>query len=351
MNDFDGQANSPESLENQASENTENNGPPNKRSENIERAPAPRASSSKWTLRSSFIGPQGIRSGWSMLIFVVILAVEVLATRIPVNRLLHALKHNPSLEAWGPVFAAGILALLVLVATAIMAKIEARPVLSYGFMDKRRLSRFLLGIAGGVAALSALVLALKMSGWLIFDGQALHGKSAWSYGMQWGIAFLLTALFEESLLRGYLQSALTRGVGFWWAAVLLSLVFGAAHLPNHGESPIGIFSVVGAGLVFCLSLWLTKSLYWAVGLHAGWDWSQSYLYGVSDSGQMATGHLFATHPSGGLIWSGGPTGPEGSIYVIPILGVIALGVWFAWRRREPRKGPVTVLAAYLGARD
>src|ERR1700745_2783677 len=37
------------------------------------------------------------------------------------------------------------------------------------------------------------------------------------------------------------------------------------------------FSVVGAGLLFCLSLWLTKSLYWAVGLHAGWDWSQSYL--------------------------------------------------------------------------
>jgi ABC-type transport system involved in cytochrome bd biosynthesis fused ATPase/permease subunit len=72
------------------------------------------------------------------------------------------------------------LALLVLVATAIMAKIEELSVLSYGFMDKRRLSRFVLGIVGGVAALSVLVLALKMSGWLIFDGRALHGKTAWS---------------------------------------------------------------------------------------------------------------------------------------------------------------------------
>jgi uncharacterized protein len=308
-------------------------------SENIERAPAPGASSSRWTLRSSFIGPQGIRSGWSMLIFIVILLVEVLATRVPVNHVLHSMKHNPSLEAWSPVVAAGILALLVLVATAIMAKIEERPVLSYGFMDKRRLSRFVLGIAGGVAALSALVLALKMSGWLIFDGRALHGKSAWSYGLQWGVAFLLTALFEESLLRGYLQSTLTRGVGFWWAAVLLSLAFGATHLPNQGESPIGIFSVVGVGLLFCLSLWLTKSLYWAVGLHAGWDWSQSYLYGVPDSGQVASGHLFATHPSGALIWSGGPTGPEGSIYMIPTMAVIALGVWITWSQREPREEP------------
>jgi hypothetical protein len=63
-------------------------------SENVERAPPPGASSSKWTLRLSFIGPQGIRSGWSMLIFIVILVVEVLATRIPVNHLLHSVKHS-----------------------------------------------------------------------------------------------------------------------------------------------------------------------------------------------------------------------------------------------------------------
>src|SRR5579863_886694 len=301
--------------------------------------PGPGASPGQWTWRSYFIGPQGIRSGWSMLIFIVILIVEILATRVPVNHLLHALKLNPSLEAWSPVIAAGILALLVLVATAIMARIEGRPVLSYGFIDQRRLSRFLLGIVGGVAALSALVLALKMSGWLIFDGQALHGRTAWSYGLQWGLAFLLTAWFEESLLRGYLQSTLTRGVGFWWAAVLLSLAFGATHLPNRGESPIGIVSVVGAGLLFCLSLWLTKSLYWAVGRHAGWDWSQSYLYGVADSGQVVSGHLFATHPSGGLIWSGGPTGPEGSIYVIPTIAIIALGLWITWSPRRVRIRP------------
>jgi membrane protease YdiL (CAAX protease family) len=181
-------------------------------SENIEKKPALGESSSQWTLRSFLVGPQRIRSGWSMLIFIAILMVEVLAPRIPVNRLLYLMKHTPTLEAWSPAVAASILVLLVLAATAIMAKIEGRPVLSYGFMDNRILSRFVLGIAGGVAALSALVLALKMSGWLIFDGRAMHGKSAWSYGLQWGIAFLFTALFEESLLRGYLQSTLTRGV-------------------------------------------------------------------------------------------------------------------------------------------
>jgi uncharacterized protein len=284
----------------------------------------------EWTLRASFIGTNGLRSGWSVLIFVAILTAQVLLTRIPVNHLLHYMKHRQGLETWSAVVGVGIPALLVLVATAIMAKIEKRPVLSYGFAGERRLSRFFLGIAGGVAALSALVVALKISGLLIFDGQRLHGTSAWSYGLQWGLAFLLTALFEESLLRGYLQSTLARGIGFWWAALVLSMGFGALHLPNRGESPIGILSVVGIGLVFCLSLWLTKSLYWAVGLHAGWDWAESYLYGVSNSGQVSSGHLFATHPSGGLLWSGGPTGPEGSVYVIPTMAFIALGVWIAW---------------------
>ncbi|MGA3091324.1 MAG: hypothetical protein ABSD75_22170 [Terriglobales bacterium] len=74
--------------------------------------------------------------------------------------------------------------------------------------------------------------------------------------------------------------------------------FRATHLPNHGQSPIGIRSVVGAGLLFCLILWLTQSRHWAVALHAGWDWSRSYLYGVPDSGRVASEQLFATHPWG-----------------------------------------------------
>ncbi len=212
---------------------------------------AGRASATKkWTVRSSFIGPHGIRSGWSMMIFLAILIFQVVLTRVPVNHLLRYMKHKQGLETWSAVVAIGIPALLVFIATAIMAKIEKRPVLSYGFVGERKLSRFLLGIAGGIASLSALVLALKLSGFLILDGQTLHGKSAWSYGLQWGLAFLLSALFEESLLRGYLQFTLARGMGFWWAALLLSLGFGATHLANHEESPIGILSVVLIGLVF-----------------------------------------------------------------------------------------------------
>src|ERR1700691_6569559 len=99
-------------------------------SENIEREPAPRESSIKWTVRSSFFGPQGIRSGWSMLIFIMILVVEVLATRVPVNILLHSMKLNPSLEGWSPAVAAGVLARLGAVATPPIGKGQREPLAS-----------------------------------------------------------------------------------------------------------------------------------------------------------------------------------------------------------------------------
>ena len=62
-------------------------------------------------------------------------------------------------------------------------------------------------------------------------------------------------------------------------------------------------------------------------MHAAWDWGQSFLFGVADSGLMAQHHLLATHPQGRAILSGGTTGPEGSILII---GVLALGTLIVW---------------------
>jgi uncharacterized protein len=74
-------------------------------------------------------------------------------------------------------------------------------------------------------------------------------------------------------------------------------------------------------------------LYWAVGFHAAWDWGESYFYGTSDSGMVAQGHLIGEHPMGKILWSGGATGPEGSLLVIPLILMIALAMWLWWGRR------------------
>jgi membrane protease YdiL (CAAX protease family) len=178
---------------------------------------------------------------------------------------------------------------------------------------------------------------------LVFDSQALHGAAIYAFGLKWLLAFLLVGLFEEYLTRGFLQYTLTRGlfglaekisakharfIAFWLAALVMSLVFGAGHLRNPGENRVGIIMVFLAGIVFSYALWRTGSLWWAIGFHMAWDWAQSFFYGVPDSGYLSVGRLFFTHPVGNTLYSGGVDGPEGSVYVIPVMLLVGLIIRF-----------------------
>jgi membrane protease YdiL (CAAX protease family) len=285
-------------------------------------------------LRRVFIGDQGVRAGWSMLLFAAIyLLLQALAV----------FAHLVTLDPPNPIpVRLGLLQqscqlLSVAAATLAMARIERRPVLSYGYIGQRRLIRFVAGILWGFFCLSVLVGILWRAGLLVFDGIALSSSSALGFALAWGLVFLLVGFSEESLLRGYLQHTLTRGIGFWWAALLLSVVFALGHTTNNGESVQGIVEVGLAGILFCLSLWYTKSLWWAVGFHTGWDWGQSYFYGTPDSGLVTRGHLLSSHAAGNPLWSGGTAGPEGSLLVVPLVMLVGAGMWFWWgaRGRSP----------------
>lgn len=286
-------------------------------------------------MRWVFMGKEGIRAGWGVLLFALIFVAAAFLLGNLLRFLLHP-KPFPKNAAFTPrlgLISEGLQVFCVFVATAVMALFERRPVLAYGYQGTARLARFFFGLVWGFVAISALVFTLWKAGLLGFDGLMLHGGMAWTYAAKWGLVFLLVGLFEESLLRGYLQFTLTRGIGFWWSALLLSFLFGFGHGSNPGESPVGLFAAGAIGLVFCLSLWYTGSLWWAVGFHAAWDWGESYFYGTSDSGMVAQGHLIGEHPAGKLLWSGGATGPEGSLFVVPLILLIALAMWLWWGRR------------------
>ncbi len=298
------------------------------------------------TVRNIFVGKDGLRAGWSLLIFIAIFAAMAFCVRMIGQKLHPAPRPKPGSEL-SPAFgyiAESINFGLTAVVTWIMSKIERRPISVYGFGDNRKLPHFLAGLGWGITCLSLLVLTLWKTGLLVIDSRLLSGSDIFRYGAIWLGAFLLVALAEEYLTRGYLQYTLTRGLaglyrwafktrhgealGFWTSAVVFSILFGLGHSNNPGESPIGEFAAGLAGLVFCFSLWRTGSLWWAIGFHTSWDWAQSFLYGVPDSGLMVQHHLLATHPVGKPILSGGATGPEGSIYVIAILALIVVIILF-----------------------
>jgi uncharacterized protein len=318
----------------------------------------PTPSAQQSTLHKVFIGKDGLRAGWSLLIFVALFAAFVYCARVISHKL-----HPPAPSVPGPstktaseislrsAFISESIPLLVtLLVTWIMSKIERRPNSVYGLGDARKLSHFFAGLGWGVVCLSLLVFTLWKTGLLVFDTRLLFGADILRYGAIWLFLFFLAGLFEEYFTRGYLLYTLTRGLrgfyqwafktrhshalGFWTSAVILSFLFGLGHSSNPGESPIGLLSAGLASMVFCLSLWRTGSLWWAIGIHASWDWSQSFLYGVADSGMMAQHHLFATHPVGKPILSGGTTGPEGSIFIVAILALIALIIVFTLPRSQ-----------------
>jgi membrane protease YdiL (CAAX protease family) len=289
-----------------------------------------------FTVSDLFIGRDGLRAIWGLVLF--LLLCELLQHCVyPLMQVLLAPNRNQGgLISPRNLFGSeGSALICVAVATWFMARIERRPASAYGFGPRRSLRNFLAGVASGAALLSLLVVILRRTGLLVFDARLIFGSSAFRYGITWLAGFLLVALVEEVLLRGYLQFTVTRclsGIyrrlfggsnadvlGFWTAAVALSFVFGFGHSSNPGESPLGLLAAGLVGLVFCLSLWRTGSLWWAIGFHASWDWAQSFLYGVADSGLMVKGHLFATHPVGRSYLSGGLTGPEGSVFLLPIL--------------------------------
>ncbi len=281
----------------------------------------------------------GLRAGWSALVFIGIFVALLVVTGVFFAHFVHMNIDAPltpgvalASEAWQ--FA------LVLIATWLMSVFERRPLLYYGYRGRARAVRFVSGVFWGFAAISALIFTLARMGYLSLGSRVLGGDAILRYALMWGAVFLLTGFFEESLFRGYMQFTLTRGVGFWWGALLLAPLFGLIHKGNPGESPVGLFAAAAVGLVFCLSLWYTGSLWWAVGFHAAWDWGQSYFYGSADSGMLAQGHLLREHPVGPALWSGGTTGPEGSVLVLPLLAVIALAMvlWWGRRGRSPFAG-------------
>jgi hypothetical protein len=145
--------------------------------------------------------------------------------------------------------------------------------------------------------------------------------------------FAFVGLFEEFLLRGYTQFTLARGMGFWPAAIALSCAFGLIHLRNGGEQWPGLLAAAFIGLFFCLTLRRTGTLWFAVGFHAGWDWGESFLYSVPDSGMLSPGHLLSSSLRGPAWLSGGSVGPEGSILCF---GVIA-ATWILFDRTHQHR--------------
>jgi membrane protease YdiL (CAAX protease family) len=297
--------------------------------------------------RKIFFNDRGLRAGWRLLIFVLV------AVGLPRLLLWAILRLGHSQTSAGPEpseilpwlqLAFGCLSFLwLLFVTWIMSRIERRPVGSYGLpLVSSALPRFVSGyILWGFIPITVALLALRACGVFFFGGLTLHGWQILGWGAIWTLAFLTVGLVEEFSFRGYVLQTLAEGIGFWPAAIILALGFGYVHMGNPGESRMGIAAAALFALFAATTIWRTGNLWLAVGAHAGWDWGQSFFYGVSDSGFQAPGHLLNPHVSQGPDWlTGGTVGPEGSVVTL-VLWVLMTVLFLALYRN--RRVPALVI--------
>lgn len=276
---------------------------------------------------SLFNGPDGLRAGWRVALFILLSAALLAVAAAAVSLILfHRLGMDiktltPSLML--ALTTANLSAIVV--AIAIVARVERGSFSTYGlpFKDAFR-SKFWGGIVLGFAGMTLLLLAIRLFHGFNFGSTVDPAATEARYGALYALGFLLVGFFEELMMRSYLLYTLTRGVGFWWAAAVSSVIFALVHLGNSGEGAIGIFAVFCAGMLFCFFVRRTGNLWFAIGFHVAWDWAQTYFYGVPDSGITAAGNLFHSHFTGPQWLTGGSVGPEGSYLVFVILAGCAL---------------------------
>ena len=280
-----------------------------------------------------FRGPNGLRAGWRAILFLAIVAAIPLTLTVLIGivfGLLHRGGPRPSFGASGltPLglsISEGAILLDTVIAAFIMSLIERRRFGVYGLPLRSAFGKdFWIGLIVGFVAMSGSLLGIFAFHGFRLTGMAIHGDTIVTATLAWTATFILVGLAEEFAFRGYLQYTLTTGMGFWPSAILLSSIFGLAHAGNPGESKAGLLSVVLFGLLFCLILRRTGNLWWAVGFHTGWDWGQTFFYGVPDSGIPPYHNLLNSTFSGNAWLTGGRVGPEASVFTPIALGIVAI---------------------------
>jgi membrane protease YdiL (CAAX protease family) len=274
-----------------------------------------------------FVGPHGLRALWSLLIYFVLVAV--IGTGL--TKLLHPIFGNVNVMApKGMIFAETLVFLVVLIPALIMARLEGRPAGAYGLPLRHAFGRhFWTGAFWGLVLLCAVMLCMRLAHAYTFGPIALAPMEILKYGALWLIGFLMVGFFEEYCFRGYVLYTMTRGLGFWPAAILTSCVFAWVHKSNPGETWFGLSEIVVIALVFAVAVQRTGSLWWAVGMHMSYDWGESFLFSVPNSGTHVVGHLSNSTLSGNRWLSGGTVGPEATVF--NLIGELALLVFVLWR--------------------
>lgn len=144
---------------------------------------------------------------------------------------------------------------------------------------------------------------------------------------------ILAAVFEEVLFRGVLFRILMGWLGVWKAFVISAMLFSVAHLPNEGFSIAAFVAIALAGALFSAAYLVHQRLWLPIGLHFGWNFTSSTIFGLTSSGHNPPGY-FRTTVVGPQWLSGGRFGFEASVLTLIVIAACTAALLALHHRRQ-----------------
>ncbi len=281
----------------------------------------------EFTIGGPIGGPPDARLawGWRLGIFIILFV----ALWIPLTWLSAALGAPMDADRWWwgvpPFLAAGLLASWI-----VMRRVESLRLAALGLPGgAEAVGSFAWGAAVGGAIIAGVILVQLAAGWLSWAPTTETASPLAAAGVLAAVLFG-AALAEEVLVRGYPLQVLAERFGGTLAISVTAVVFSALHLANPNAAALPLINIGLAGILLGVAYWRTYSLWFATGVHFGWNWAMA-LSDLSVSGLQLGMPGYEPRLAGPELWTGGEFGPEGGLLVT--LASLAAITWL-WRTRR-----------------
>ena len=280
-----------------------------------------------------------LRSGWRLLIFVIINFVLTVALSsllllwylfypdIPLNKALSG--------TWGWIAQALILFVAAMLAGLFCNRVlEGLPprALGWGLHPGWHFD-FLKGTLLGAASLVLAALVILLAGGVRFSFEMQGMAAAVANTLLTScVVFVIAAAAEEVLFRGYPLQTMARARLAWLGVILTSICFSLAHMGNPNVVRGWTFvNTLLAGVWLAVGYLRTRSLWFPLGLHWSWNWTMGSVLGLPVSGieELARAPLMRATDVGPAWLTGGSYGIEGGAACTIALIISTIFIWRA----------------------
>jgi membrane protease YdiL (CAAX protease family) len=274
-----------------------------------------------------FISPEErrFRAGWRLLlhsILIFLISGLLVFAAIPLIQDLSVLTTTTSPIGF-------LLELIAILAATWIARraLDRRSFKSLGFeMNEYVFTDLLLGFLIPAILMGLIFLSEWALGYVTFKGFAWQFEDFTSVlrGLGSGfLAFVMVAISEEVLSRGYHLQNITEGTNLFWGLLFSSSIFSMLHLTNPSSGLSAFTGLIAAGIFLAFGWMRTRQLWLPIGLHLGWNFFEGNIFGFPVSG-LGTFQLIRQTVSGPIWLTGGAFGPEAGLIILPAM---ALGIW------------------------